>query len=206
MTMSSPREEALALIEAVADDIPKDLSFDATMDLVFMKYFTLYEAWSKERQEGLSQNAELKSLVKTFDTEVKAFASFEKSTRQALLDVIARAVNQSMKETSGSVIKECTDGAKVLTEGLRQDVAYAKRELEDYKSYLSWQHLKTIGITIGTLVLVSVIALKFLMPSPLTDDQVNAIALAQKYVPIWNHLSSSEQESINKIINNHNNE
>jgi hypothetical protein len=203
MTMSSPREEALALIDAVADDIPKDLDLEASMDTVFMKYFTLYEAWSKERQEGIAQNAELKSLVRTFDNEVKAFASFEKNTRSALLEVMARAVQQSVKEASGSIINECSEGAKALTESLKNDVAYAKRELAEYKEELKWQHLKTMGITVATVVITVMLSLKFFMPSPITDDQAQYIAYGKSQAQTWNSLSSSEQDRINTIIKNH---
>lgn len=200
MTMSSPREEALALIDTVADDIPKDLDLEASMDTVFMKYFTLYEAWSKERQEGMAQHAELKSVIKTFDAEVK---TFEKNTRRALLEVMARAVQQSVKEASGSIINECSDGAKALTESLKNDIAYAKQELEHYKSDVRRQNLKMIGITVATLVILGTITLKFLIPPPITDEQAQYIAYGKSQAQMWNSLSSSEKKRINMIIKNH---
>jgi len=194
---ASPSTALVTMIQKNTQDIPTDLDEEATLNLIYYKYLHLYDAWMKERQDTQVQVAQLKDLVKIFDAQVKAFASFEDKIRQNLLDMVRRSVTGGILEVSERILDDTTEGAKKVTHELRTEVNHAKHELEHYKSYLNRQHAKTIAVAAIIVTVVALGVIKYFMPPPLTEAAAHDIEVGRTI----DNLSASQQVRIQKIIN-----
>lgn len=196
-TFSSPSAELVNLIQKHSQDIPGDLDPVARLDLICLKYLELYDAWMNERQSTGVHIGQLKDLIKVFDTQVRAFASFEDKIRQNLIDMVRRSVTGGILEVSGRILDDTTEGAKKVTRELAVEVNHAKHELEHYKSYLNRQHAKTIAVAAIILTVVALGVIKYFTPAPLTEAAAHDIEMGRTI----SNLSNSQQVRILKIIN-----
>lgn len=193
---SSPSAELVSLIQKHSQDIPEHLDHPATLDLICLKYLHLYDAWMVEHQHTGSHAAQLKDLIKVFDAQVRAFASFEDKIRQNLIDMVRRSVTGGILEVSERILNDTTEGAKKVTHELRTEVNHAKHELAYYKSYLSKQHIKTILIGAAMAVVVAIALGKWLMPAPLTAAAARDIEIGQSI----DNLSYNQKARIQQIM------
>jgi hypothetical protein len=175
----------------------ESLTPDEHLEAVLFQFVTLYERWSEDRQVTAKQSADIAKFVKEFAQQVNKFATLEERVRNDIhTSMRTEAENMAIYfgQTIGeSAKKQIAPTVKKLEEASNE----ARGNLVSYYSELSSYKWTTIGITMLTTILTSLLIVKLLMPTPivpLTAQQIDTYGAGEVFQSILPKLSTRQRQ------------
>ena len=170
------------------------------------QFLKLYERWSEDRQVLNAHLATQAEMLKTFSAQLKNFESLEPQVRDQLVNNIHKAA-KSISHEMGSMMQQVigkvvTFEVESATKKLSQVINDTANTLKNYQANAENNLIKTIGITVGTTLVASLLIVWLLIPKPtlpLTGDQLNTYYNGQLLNEFWPKLSKKEQQHLTAL-------
>lgn len=182
------------LQEVEQDDV---LTSEEHLESILFQFVNLYERWSEDRQVTAKQSADLAKFVKVFAQQVNEFATLEEKVREdihASMRTEAKNMAVYLGETIGEAArKQIEPTIKQLDEACDE----ARSNLMGYYLQVSSAKWMTIGVTVVTTILTSLLIVKCLMPvptSPLTNQQIDTYRAGEVFELIYPKLSPKQKQ------------
>jgi len=175
----------------------ESLTPEEHLEAVLFQFVNLYERWSEDRQVTAKQSADLAKFVKEFAQQVNKFAALEEKVRDDI-HTSMRTEAENMAVYLGGTIgeaarKQIAPTIKKLDEASDE----ARGKLVSYYSELSSYKWMTIGVTVLTTIITSLLIVKFLMPMPimpLTAKQIDTYGAGEVFQSILPKLSTRQRQ------------
>ncbi len=168
------------------------------------QFLKLYERWAEDRQVLNKNMAAFEELLQIFISDLKGFRELEGQVRDQIHTSIENGAKHVSHEIGKLVGDSITFEVDLASVELKRGVNEANQILKRYQEREQKSLLVTMGITIGTAIITSLLIVWLLIPKPtlpLTDNQIADYQNGQLFSKIWPKLSKKEQNHLKELAN-----
>jgi len=190
---------------------PTQLLFEDRASEILYRYIKLYELWSEDRQALTAEMEKLAEAIGQLSKGVKAFSRLEPQVKQTLDDSVKASIHEATYQAMNAIREGSSELAGKMVnyhiDVLNQTIFKAESLLGRYELQTEWAERKrfiwTTVSNVLTAVGVGVLVVCFLMPSPLSPDQLDDMQAGREFMQAWPYLSKGERDRINQLEIDH---
>lgn len=175
----------------------ESLTPEEHLEAVLFQFVNLYERWSEDRQVTAKQSADLAKFVKEFAQQVNKFSALEEKVRDDIHTSMRTEAENIAFYLGGTIGEAARKQIAPTIKKLEEASDEARGNLVSYYSELSSYKWMTIGVTVLTTIITSLLIVKFLMPTPvmpLTAQQIDTYGAGEVFQSILPKLSTRQKQ------------
>jgi hypothetical protein len=178
------------------EDVEQGLTQEERLRVISYQFVSLYEQWSEDRKMLLRQAADIDELIAVLKKQAKHSEFLSLSVRDKIERSIEKGAAGVAKTVSEEMTKEAVRTTERIIAPLSDATDKAWRTLRECQIEITSSVWKIFGIPIVSSIIISLIIVFFLMPTPklaLTDKQISYAAKGIAMEEAWPKLSQEEQ-------------
>ena len=180
------------------------LSQEDRLKALVYQFIALYERWSEDRQVAAKHGADQADLLQQFLRQVEQFKGLVPTVREDLQKSLREEIQRSVTHLENPLRKQTEESIRTSLSKLDNATYNATQALNRYQSAhadaITTTGWKIAGASIVTAVLLAALVLKYIVPPPLTSEQIMELYDGQLLHRIFYRLSSSEKAHWKALI------